>query len=64
MNDNALSDSYWDWDFERWGHCQGELDSSVAVGVNDSAAFAGLPSLPVIVDVEVSDDGRYQASVM
>src|ERR1700737_1483623 len=27
--DGAPSDSYWEWDFERWGHCQGELSSSV-----------------------------------
>jgi len=58
----APSDSYWDWDFERWGHCQGELGSSVAAGV-DEAGSPGMPPLPVIVDVEMSDDVRYQASL-
>jgi len=63
MNGDAPSDSYWEWDFERWGHCQGELDSSLAAGVDGATAFANLPPLPVIVDVEVSDDVRYQASL-
>jgi hypothetical protein len=59
----APSDSYEEWDFERWGHCQGELSSLVTAGVDCEAGLAGLPPLPVIVDVEASDDVLYQASL-
>jgi len=57
----ALSDSWLSWDFERWEPCQGELSSSVTVDV-DGAELPGLPLLPVIVDVEISDDVRDKAS--
>ena len=32
-------------------------------GVDDRAEMTGLPPLPVIVDVEASDDVLYQASM-
>jgi hypothetical protein len=56
------SDSYWDWDFERWPHCQGELSQSVATGVDDDDELVRLPALPVIVDVEASDSVLDQAT--
>jgi len=62
-DDRAPMDSYEGWDFERWGDCQGELSSSVTAGVDCEAGLVGLPPLPVIVDVEASDDVLYQASI-
>jgi hypothetical protein len=58
----APLDSYEEWDFERRRDSQGELSSSVTVGVDCEAGLAGLPPLPVIVDVEASDV-LYQASL-
>ncbi|KAG1863690.1 kinase-like domain-containing protein [Suillus subluteus] len=52
---SALPDSYFDSDFERWGDYQTELSSSVTAGVDD----AGLPLLPLIVDVEMSRDVQF-----
>jgi hypothetical protein len=63
-SDRAPSDSYFEWGFERWGDCQGELSSSVTAGVDDRAGLTGLPPLPMIIDVEASDDVLYQASIM
>ncbi|KIM84488.1 hypothetical protein PILCRDRAFT_384823 [Piloderma croceum F 1598] len=63
---NAIDDpldSYWEWDFERWENCQGELSSSVTAGVDDRAELTRLPPLPMIVDVEASNDVLFQASI-
>jgi len=60
---HAPSDSYCEWDFERWGDYQGELSSSIMAGIDDRAELPELPLLPVIVDVEASDDVLYQASL-
>jgi len=57
---NALSDSYWEWDFVLWRNCRRELISSVTTGVDDGV---GLPALTVIVDVEASDDVLSEASL-
>jgi hypothetical protein len=56
-------DSYVEWDFERWGVCQSELSSSVMMDMDCEAGLAKLYPLPVIADVEASDDVLYQASL-
>jgi hypothetical protein len=60
---HAPFDSYGEWDFERWGVCQGELSSSVTMDLDCEAGLTKLPPLPVIVDVEASDDVLYQANL-
>lgn len=52
----ALPESYFASDLSQWGGLQMELSSSVTAGVDDSDA--GLPLLPLIVDVEMSRDVR------
>ncbi|KAG2072062.1 hypothetical protein BDR04DRAFT_1097343 [Suillus decipiens] len=56
-SESCQSDSYMHSDFEQWGEldCQKELSSSMTVGVDDT----GLPPLPLIVDVEMSDELRF-----
>jgi hypothetical protein len=61
--DRAPLDSYWEWDFERWENYLGELSSSITGGIDDRPGLLELPSLPVIVDVEASEDVLYQASI-
>jgi hypothetical protein len=53
---NDCLDSYWEWDLQRWKSFQGELSSSVTVGVHDRAELTRLPPLPMILDVEVFKD--------
>ncbi|KAG2119118.1 kinase-like domain-containing protein, partial [Suillus discolor] len=50
----ALPESYFASDLSQWGGLQMELSSSVTAGVDDSDA--GLPLLPLIVDVEMPRD--------
>ena len=61
--DRTALDSYFEWDFERWQNNPGELSSSIMEGIDDRAELLELPSLPVIVEVEASNDVLYQASL-
>ena len=61
--DRTALDSYFEWDFEHWQNNPGELSSSITEGIDDRAELLELPSLPVIVEVEASDDVLYQASL-
>ncbi|KAG1857268.1 kinase-like domain-containing protein [Suillus tomentosus] len=57
----ALPESYFASDLSQWGGLQMELSSSVTAGVDDSDA--GLPLLPLIVDVEMSRDVRFMRAL-
>ena len=62
-HDCAPFDSYWEWDFECWENYLGKLSSSITGGIDDRARSLELPLLPMIVDVEMSKEVLYQASL-
>jgi len=52
--------TYYGWDYEQWSNPQHELSASIAVDIDNVPSPVEFPSLPKIMDLELSDEIIYQ----